>query len=296
MKRLISAVVTKFDERGNIMLDTEYERFLRDLIRSGVNTIMVAGTNGEFHVMSVEERKRLLEFVVEKFQGSVEIMAHIGTTNLRDTVDLGKHALKLGIKKMPVVVPYYFKYDESSVVDYFLKVAKELEDAEILLYNIPVFAMNVLSFSSIVEIVENSKNVVGLKDTDNRPWIVSKLKRTLGEDFLIFGGADNSVVDYLSMGADGQVSGASNVFPKIIRSILDNFDSGNFEEAFELQKVLNEMVEKITGHELFVSANKYALKLLGYDLGYPKAPFRGLSVDEKRSVESFMEISKQWAV
>ena len=298
MKKLISAVITKFDESGNMVLDDEYERFLRSLINSGVDAIMVAGTNGEFHTLGIEERKKLLEFVVEKFQGSVEIMAHIGTTNLRDTIDLGKHALKLGIKRMPVVVPYYFKYDESSIVDYFSKVARELEDAEILLYNIPVFAVNVLSFSSIVKIVENSKNVIGLKDTDNRPWIVSKLKKALGEDFLVFSGTDNLVVDYLSMGADGQVSGASNVFPKIIRSILDSFDSGDFERTFELQKVLNEMVDKITGHKLFVSANKFALKLLGYDLGHPRAPFRELSDDEKKQIELFLEDEnvRSWAV
>ncbi len=296
MKKLICAIMTKFDKDGNLVLDDGYAEFLKSLINGGVNTLMVAGTNGEFHAMSIEERKKLLEFVVEKFQGSVEIIAHVGTTNLKDTVDLGRHALGLGVRKLAVVAPYYFKYDESSIVNYFLRVAEYLDEAEIILYNIPSFTGNRLSFSSILEIVKRSGNVIGMKDSDTRPWIVSKIKKALGKDFLIFGGIDTLVVDYLSMGADGQVSGTSNVFPKILRSILDSFDSGNFEKAFDLQKILNEIVEKISGHEVFVTANKYALGVLGHDLGYSKAPFRELKDDEKNSIESFLKDVKLWSI
>ncbi len=296
MKKLICAIMTKFDRDGNLVLDDRYAEFLESLINSGVNTLMVAGTNGEFHAMKIEERKKLLEFVVEKFQGSVEIIAHVGTTNLKDTVDLGRHALDLGVRRLAVVAPYYFKYDESSIVNYFSRVAEHLREAEIILYNIPSFTGNRLNFSSIVEIAKRSGNVVGVKDSDTRPWIVSKIKKALGKDFLIFGGVDTLVVDYLSMGADGQVSGTSNVFPKILRSILDSFDSGNFEKAFDLQKILNEIVEKISGHEVFVNANKYALSVLGHDLGYSKAPFRELEDDEKNSIESFLKDVKLWSI
>ena len=296
MKKLICAIMTKFDEDGNLLLDDGYAEFLDSLVKSGVDTFMVGGTNGEFHAMRLEERKRLLEFVVEKFHDSVDIIAHIGTTNLKDTLDLGKHALDLGVKRLAVVAPYYFRYDEDSIVDYFSKVADELKDAEIILYNIPSFAGNRLTFSSIVRIAERSGNVVGMKDSDARPWIVPKIKRTLGEDFLVFGGFDTLVVDYLSMGSDGQVSGTSNVFPKILRSILDSFDSGDFERAFELQKRLNEIVEKVSGHEVFISANKYALKVLGYDLGYPKAPFRDLRDDEKSSIDEFLKDVRSWSI
>ncbi len=296
LKKLICAIMTKFDEEGNLVLDENYAKFLRALSKSGVDTFMVGGTNGEFHAMRVEERKRLLEFVVERFQDSVDIIAHVGTTNLKDTLDLGEHALSLGIKKLAVVAPYYFKYDEASLVDYFLAVARELGDAEILLYNIPSFSGNRLSLSVIVEVAKRSENVVGMKDSDSRPWIVPKVKEILGEDFLVFGGVDTLVVDYLSMGSDGQVSGTSNVFPKILRSILDSFESGDFKRAFDLQKKLDEMVEKVSGHEAFVSANKYALKALGYDLGHPRAPFRELRDDEKSSIDEFLKDVRSWSI
>ncbi len=296
MKRLISAVMTKFDDRGKLVLDEEYREFLESLVKSGVDTFMVAGTNGEFHVMSLEDRKKLLEFVAENFKESVEIIAHVGTTNLHDTLELGEHALRTGVKKLAVVNPYYFKYDNRSLVDYFVNVARGLPEAEILLYNIPVFSGNRLELSHIVEIKNRASNVVGVKDSDARPGIVPKLKESLGKSFLVFGGFDTLVVDYLAMGSDGQVSGTSNVFPKILRELLDSFERGNFEKAFELQKKLNLIVEKVSGHEAFVSANKYALSVLGYNLGLPRSAFRGLSESEKAEIEEFLGSVREWSI
>ncbi len=296
LKKLICAIMTKFDREGNLMLDEEYAEFLRSLVKNGVDAFMVGGTNGEFHAMRIEERKGLLEFIVERFQGSVDIIAHIGTTNLKDTVELGKHALSFGVKRLAVVAPYYFKYDETSLIDYFSAVSEKLREAEILLYNIPSFSGNRLSLSIILEVAKRSRNVIGMKDSDSRPWIVPEIKETLGEDFLVFGGVDTLVVDYLAMGSDGQVSGTSNVFPKMLRTILDSFDSGDFRKAFKLQKELNEMVKKVSGHEAFVSANKYALKVLGYDFGYPRAPFRELRDDERASIDEFLKDVRSWSI
>ncbi|RKX38618.1 MAG: hypothetical protein DRP23_06305, partial [Thermotogae bacterium] len=63
MEGVILPIPTPFDEKGNLSLDG-YQDYLDFLIEKGVNGFMVGGTNGEFHVMDVEERKELLEFVV----------------------------------------------------------------------------------------------------------------------------------------------------------------------------------------------------------------------------------------
>ncbi len=296
MKELICAVMTKFDESGKLVLDERYAEFLRALLDGGVDSIMVAGTNGEFHVMDVSERKALLEFVLESAGEDTEIIAHIGTSNLKDTVSLGEHALSLGVKKLSVVAPYYFKYDSRALVEYFVEVANSLSEAEIILYNIPSFTGNRLELSHIASIKSKAPNVIGLKDSDMRPWIVPKIKKELGEDFIVFGGLDTVVIDYLAMGSDGQVSGTSNVFPKILRRILDEFDAGNYESSFELQKKLQEIVERVSGHVAFVGANKHALRYLGYDLGYPRRPSRPLQDSEMEEVKSFVEEVREWAI
>jgi 4-hydroxy-tetrahydrodipicolinate synthase len=296
MKKLISAIVTKFDEKGNLVLDEDYKNFLEKLIEDGVNAFMVCGTNGEFHAMNVEERKKLLEFVVENFKGKIEIIAHTGSTNLGDTMKLTDHALSLGVDYISIVAPYYFKYDSKALTEYFVGIAKNFKGAKILLYNIPSFTGNRIEFEHILEIKEKAPNIVGMKDSDRRPQIVAKLKEVLGDDFIVYGGMDDLVVHYLAMGADGQVSGTSNVFPKILRRVLDDFDSGNYESAFHHQKILNRIVENVSGHRAFVGANKFALKILGFDLGYPRSPSRVLDEDEKTSVEKFLREVEEWSI
>ena len=291
---MICAVVTKFDEKGKLVLDDEYLRFLRALLDSGVDSLMIAGTNGEFHAMDVQERKDLMEFVAENV--NADLIAHIGTSNLKDTLALGEHALSLGIEKVSVVAPYYFKYDDDALVEYFVEVSRGLPEAKVILYNIPSFSGNRIELSHMVSIKSKAQNVVGLKDSDVRPWLVRKIKRELGEDFTVFGGVDTVVVDYLAMGADGQVSGTSNVFPKLLRKILDDFDEKNYESAFEHQKVLQDVVDEVSGHPAFVGANKSALKIIGYDLGCPRSPSRTLREDELEAVEKFVKRVREWAI
>ena len=129
--KLITAILTKFDEDGKLVLDGEYIRFLNGLIEDGVDAFFIGGTNGEFHTMNLEERKKQLEFIHTEFKGKVEMIAHVGGNNFLETLKLGEFALSLGVRKLAVVAPYYFKYDEKAIVDYFMAVANCLSDAEI---------------------------------------------------------------------------------------------------------------------------------------------------------------------
>ena len=296
MKKLICAIMTKFDQNGNMVLDNEYKRFLKDLIKNGMDAFMVGGTNGEFPMMNIDERMRLLEFIKENFEGEVEIIAHVGAANFKDTLKLGEHALSLGIKKLSVVAPYYFKQDDRAIVDYFVDVAEALKEAKLLIYNIPGFTGNRIEPDHILEIVERAPNVVGMKDSDARPWIVQFLKKRLGKDFLIYGGFDNLIIAYMIRGADGQVSGTSNVFPKLLKTLLESLEMGDYEKAVNLQEVLDEVIRNVSGHPAFLGANKFALALLGYDIGFPRKPSRILIESERRAIKNYLERVREWSI
>ncbi|MCD6443044.1 MAG: dihydrodipicolinate synthase family protein [Thermotogae bacterium] len=294
--KLITAILTKFDEDGKLVLDGEYIRFLNGLIEDGVDAFFIGGTNGEFHTMNLEERKKQLEFIHTEFKGKVEMIAHVGGNNFLETLKLGEFALSLGVRKLAVVAPYYFKYDEKAIVDYFTAVANCLSDAEIILYNIPSFTGNRIEPMTILKVKDKSHNIIGLKDSDSRPWIVGELKEKLGGEFQIYSGNDDMAVDYLLRGTDGQVSGTSNVFPKILRKLLDDFEDGKYESTFRLQRILHKIVVNVSNHIAFVGANKYVLKLLGYDLGFPRLPSRSPTDEEKKSLREFLEKVREWAV
>ncbi len=289
MKKLICALLTKFDEEGRLVLDEEYGRFVEWLIESGVDVLMPCGTNGEFHVMEKSERKALIEFLFDKFSDRVEIMPHVGAASFKETAELADHAFSLGAKRVTVVAPYYFKYDEKAIVDYYVSLAKMFEGKEILIYNIPVFTGNRVSADAILQIKKSAENITGLKDTDTRPQIVTVLKKELGQDFKVYGGNDKLVLDYMIRDADGHVSGSSNVFPKLLRAMIDQIDLGSAKEAAKLQEVLDMAVEKITGISPFVAANKEALRILGFDVGFPRMPLRRLQARELEAVKKAVQ-------
>ena len=293
--KLVVPNLTKFDESGNMVLDEEYKNFLEKLVKSGVDVLMPCGTNSEFHVMSVEERKSLVEFVIDAMEDKAEVMPHVGSASYKETKALADHAFSLGVNRVSVVVPYYFVYDEKALINYFTSLAKEFSDREFILYNIPSFAGNTLEVDTILKIKEKAPNVVGLKDTATRPWVVSAIKREV-PDFIIYGGNDSMILDYVGRGADGHVSGSANVFPKLVRKLLDELEKGNYEQAFSLQVEMEEIVKNVTGYKAFVAANKYALKAVGFDLGVPRRPNRLLEDNEKHEIDIFLSKVKDWII
>ncbi|MCD6449907.1 MAG: dihydrodipicolinate synthase family protein [Thermotogaceae bacterium] len=295
LKKLVVPNLTKFDEEGNLVLDEAYKNFLEKLVENGVDVLMPCGSNSEFHVMDIEERKAMVEFVMDVMKNKAEIMPHVGSASYKETKTLANHAFSLGVKRVSIVVPYYFVYDEKALIDYFVSLAREFSDKEFVLYNIPAFAGNTLEIDTILKIKEKAPNVVGLKDTASRPWIVNIIKREV-PGFIIYGGNDSMIIDYVGRGADGHVSGSANVFPKLVRKLLDEVEAGNYKQAFLLQIEMEKIIRNITGREAFIAANKYTLKIAGFDLGVPGKPSRPLSEDEMNEIDKFLPEVKDWVI
>lgn len=288
MEGVILPIPTPFDEKGSLFING-YKSYLDFLIEKGVNGFMVGGTNGEFHVMDTEERKRFLEFVVRNYKGKVKIIAHVGTTYKGKTLELLEHAISLNVDAISIVSPYYFKYDDESLIDYFSEVASAFSSAKILLYNIPSFSGNILKLKTIIKIKERAENVFGLKDTDGRPWIVPILKKELGEEFCVFGGMDSFALSYLANGADGLITGTGNVFPELMVNLYKNWREGNIEKAKKLQILLMKAIDNVSGQKTFMVTIKEALRIRGYDVGYPRSPWRKLKGEELKELKEFVE-------
>ena len=102
---VIPALLTPFTEGGK---EVDFERaaglaeFLAD---KGVNGLFVAGTTGEGMLMSLDERKQLLEIVVKAVGTRVDVIAHTGCMDTASTIDLTCHAAQAGAKAAAVPEP-----------------------------------------------------------------------------------------------------------------------------------------------------------------------------------------------
>ena len=105
--RFLIPSVTPVGRQGNF--DEPLWRDMLSFFREkGADGLLVLGTTGEFASFSVQERRKILEATM-KSKGSLEIMCHVGTTNLPETMELMQHATGEGADSVLILPPFYFK-------------------------------------------------------------------------------------------------------------------------------------------------------------------------------------------
>ena len=107
MKKLFGTVVpiiTPFDNQDHVDLES-LENLTEHVIQGGLQCIYPCGTTGEMLLLSVDERKAILETVISKTDGRIPVFAHAGAMTLKDTLELAGHAVKAGADGIGVVTP-----------------------------------------------------------------------------------------------------------------------------------------------------------------------------------------------
>ena len=280
------AILTLFNEDYSI--DYEGMKTLLDfLMDAKVDGVYVCGTTGEFPLLTLEERKKLAETVVNHVNGRITVYIHIGSIRTEDAVTLAKHAYACGANGIGALSPYYYSYSEDELFGYFSKIANSLSsDFPVYLYNIPQRTGNRVDPSLFVRLVENCPNIVGIKDSSGSLTTVMDYLLTFRErEITIIEGADEQLLSGLSAGCKGSISGNANVFPELFVKLWKEFRENRFKEARDTQLNIAKIVKNLKYGN--IPLLKYALKLRGIGNGICREAFSTVSSDEM--VEEIME-------
>ncbi|PMQ01203.1 MAG: dihydrodipicolinate synthase family protein [Dictyoglomus sp. NZ13-RE01] len=289
--RLLEGVVvahtTPFHEDESI----DYEalrKYVNFVIEKKVHGIFVCGTTGEGLILSIEERKKVLETIIEENKGRIAVVAHCGAINLRDTMELIDHAKKVGADGVGIVAPFYYSYTEKELYNYYATIAREFKDIPIYLYNIPSLAKNELSIPLVSKLSYDFENIVGIKDSSgNFSTILGYIYNTR-KDFIVITGYDRAFFPSLMMGGKGTVTGPGGVFPEIFVKIYDSFKKKDYEACLELQKKQTKL--SLSLHDgASIPVLKKALEFRGIGKGYMRRPFLPLNEEESRSLREDLE-------
>src|SRR5699024_7363058 len=159
---VVSAMTTPFDESGKVKLDS-IEEHAEFLINKGVHGLYPLGTTGEMLRIDKEERKSVAKKVVEVANNRVNVFIHVGAMLEDDTIELAKHAHKIGADGIGVVTPAYFNAKDKEIEEYFVREANSVpKDYSEYLYNIPQCASNLLSLEVSKNIAKQSENLIGV--------------------------------------------------------------------------------------------------------------------------------------
>jgi 4-hydroxy-tetrahydrodipicolinate synthase len=247
-----TAIVTPF-RQGTIDFGA-YEKLIEAQIGAGITGIIPVGTTGESPTLSHEEKEQLILRAVEIAHGRCQVLAGTGSNSTAAAIAATKEAEGFGVDGALIVAPYYNKPSQEGLFRHFSAVARETK-LPIMLYNIPGrCGIDVLP-ETVLRLANECKNIVSIKEASGSVERVSVLRGILPNEFTILSGDDGLTLPFMSVGAVGVVSVASNLLPAEICRLVQVFEKGDFSEAQRLHRRLGGLFK-----DLFIEPNPVPVK------------------------------------
>lgn len=284
-KGIIPAFYACYDEEGNI--SPERVRALTEyFIRKGVKGIYVNGSSGECIYQSVEDRKVVLENVMEAAAGKLTVIAHVACNNTKDSKELAAHAQKLGVDAIACIPPIYFHLPEYAIAEYWNDISDAAPDTDFIIYNIPQLAGVSLTQSLFAKMRENPR-VIGVKNSSMPVQDIQMFKQAGGEDYIIFNGPDEQFISGRVIGAEGGIGGTYGVMPELFLKMNELVEAGDLKKACEVQYQANEVIYKMcAAHGNMYAVIKEILRINeGLDIGGVRRPLTDLIKEDMPIVE-----------
>lgn len=273
---IIPAFYACYDKEGKVSTDAA-KKLTRYFIQKKVKGIYVNGSSGECIYQNVEERKRLLETVMEETKGRLTVIAHVACNSTADSMELAAHAESLGVDAVAAIPPIYFRLPEYAVAAYWNAISKAAPHTDFVIYNIPQLAGTALT-ESLFDKMRQNERVIGVKNSSMPIQDIQIFKAAGGADFVVFNGADEQFVGGRAIGADGGIGGTYGVMPELFLAMDDLIEKGRIEDARKIQYEVNDIIGCLcSGHGSMYGIIKEVLRIReGLDIGTVRAPLPDL--------------------
>lgn len=289
-KGVVPAVLTVFDKEENID-ESGMRQLISFLIGKGVNGLYLTGSTGEGFTMTSEERKRVVEIVMDETAGRVPVVVHVGAIGTKISIDLAKHAESVGADGISSVPPFYWRFSENQIIKYYEDISNSCS-LPMIVYNVPLAGL--LGMNAIKRLAQ-IKNVKGIKYTALAHYEITQIKDEVGEDFLVYCGADEMAMSGLLAGADGIVGSFYNIMPELFINIYNAVQNKDMDEAKRLQKQAVEVIMYALQIPSFYAGMKVVLKWMGVNAGYCRRPFENLTKEEEvKFKEGFKKLKETY--
>jgi len=278
---VIPPLVTPFTENGE--LDEKSLIRVVDFLTEHVHGLFVCGSYGNGPLMNPEERKRVAEIVSENIPADIQFIVHVGSTTVRDSVELARHAEKKGADKIASVVPYYYHHTQESIKLHFEKLL-EAVDIPIYVYNNPKYTGTEIDIDFLNELSQLGAS--GVKDSSFDIMVLDQfIRKKKDEDFDVVLGTEAMFLPAFSLGVRAFIPGLGNAFPALCTELFESAVQGDLERARKLQKRVNEVRDIMYLTKSTVVAVYNMLKIRGICRAFPRQPFTQLSQREIDELE-----------
>lgn len=247
-----TAIVTPF--KNGVLDEAALERLIKLQIKGGVDGIVPVGTTGESPTVDYAEHIKIIALSVKFAAGKVKVLAGTGGNSTSEAIYLTQEAEKVGANGSLQVAPYYNKPTQEGLYQHFKAIAKATK-LPIVLYSIPGRCGIEIGVETVKRLARECKNIVGIKEAGGSCDRVSQLRAAVGPKFTILSGDDSLTLPFMSVGAHGVISVASNVIPREVSQMVKLFASGKAAAALKMHERYYPLFK-----DLFIETNPTPVK------------------------------------
>lgn len=278
-----TALITPFDKNNKVDFN-EFKKIIDYQIRCGISALLFLGTTGEAATMTDNEKLEVVDFAVKYVNHRVKVLVGAGNNCTAKAIETARAYEKLGVDALLEVTPYYNKTSQTGLIAHFTAIANAVK-TPIILYNVPSRTGINIEVDTIYEL-SKVENIVGIKQAISN---INEVQRTTQiPNFAVYCGEDALNLAFLAAGADGFISVASNIAPKDVIKVYDNFKQGNLTAARETMNNLLPLIK-----HLFIEVNpmpiKYAMNSSGYQVGACRLPLVEVSNENKSKIDQTLK-------
>jgi len=276
---VIPPIMSSFTREGEI-----YEKGVREIIRftlPHVNGYYPIGTYGCGPLMSVEERKKVLEIILDEVNGTVPVVAHVGAAGTKPMLDLARHAKSAGAAGVGDISPYYApNLPEENLYSHFADLVDAVNEREfpVFVYNNVHYSQNRITPTVLKRLAEHGLR--GCKDSSFDLVNFFQFQDAVADypDFNVIVGTEAFFMAAFDAGATGMICGMGNTFPELLERMYKAYLAGDRERAMSDQRLILRL-RAITKSAPTVPILHAVLELRGIDGGYPRGPY--IKIDEE---------------
>ncbi len=287
--RLLTAMVTPFDEKGGVDYE-QAKKLALALLSSGSDGVVLAATTGESPTLHKDEEVQLFSAVKSVVGVRGSLVAYTGSNSTAEALEATKKAEQIGVDACLLVVPYYNKPTQDGLYQHFKAVA-EATSLPCILYNVPSRTVVNMSADTVIKLSQID-NIIGIKEASGNLAQISQIISGAKDGFLVLSGNDGDILPLLAIGGYGVVSVVSHLVGKQIKEMINSYLGGKTEAAARIHRHLMPLI-----NAMFIVANpiplKYALNHIGFRVGKPRMP---LTEPDEKTAAAIRETLKGYTI
>jgi 4-hydroxy-2-oxoglutarate aldolase len=286
LRGVLAPIPTPFDDRGRILFDRLEENCAR-WNQSPLRGLVVGGSNGEFALLSVEERVRLVESIRRLIPAERWVIAGSGMEATHETIEVTRRMADVGADAAIVVTPSYYRgrMDGPTLVAHYAAVADD-SPIPIVLYNVPANTAVDLPAEAAIELSRHPR-IIGIKDSGGDVVKLARMAAESAEGFQVMAGSAGFFLAALAVGAVGSIAALANIAAEAMDALLAAHRRGDRDAAAAIQARLLPANAAVTSR-FGVPGLKAAMDLIGMYGGPPRRPLLPLGGSDRDFVREVL--------